>query len=513
MLFGAKIVPNLIFSLKILHIIDNQYVRNFQIPVFPTKFCVKVWNRSTKIHNHLILHCKFTNIFNTSHNKFLFLHKIFYVNRSILKLAIPNIISNITIPLLGLVDMILMGHLSSPVYIGAIALGGTIFSVLYSFFSFLRAGTTGFTAQSYGAKDISEISYSLYRSITIAVLAFILIICLQKPIAKLSIVLLDGSEDVERLAITYFYVRIWAAPANMLLYCLNGWFIGMQNTKIPMAIAIIINVLNIVFSIFFVLVMKQDVVGVALGTVLAQYCGLITALIFIFTKYKQYLIKVDVNILLNINKLKRFFKVNADLMIRSILLVLTIAFFTNQSAKLGDNVLSINMILLQFFYIFSYFTDGFAYAGEALVGKYIGAKNSTGLRSVVMHLFKWGAIICVPFAILYALFPTPFVKMISEHPIIIEQVQPYYIYMALIPIITFAAFLWDGIYIGATASKAIRNTMIISSILVFLPMWYFLMPVYGNHGLWIAFLGFMLARGTSMTFFAKKNILQIPNNQ
>lgn len=435
------------------------------------------------------------------------------MNRSILKLAIPNIISNITIPLLGLVDMILMGHLSSPVYIGAIALGGTIFSVLYSFFSFLRAGTTGFTAQAYGAKDCSEQSYSLYRSMTIAVLAFLLILCIQKPIARISLALLDGSPDLERLAITYFFVRIWAAPANMLLYCFNGWFIGMQNTKIPMAIAIIINVLNIAFSIFFVIVMKQDVVGVALGTVIAQYCGLLTAFIFLFTKYKKHLIRIEIQKLLNINKLKRFFKVNTDLMIRSILLVFTIAFFTNQSAKLGDNILSINMILLQFFYIFSYFTDGFAYAGEALVGKYTGARDSENLRSVVVHLFKWGALISVPFAILYALFPSTFVKMISDHPVIISDIRPYYIYMVLIPIITFAAFLWDGIYIGATASKAIRDTMILSSIVVFLPMWYILTPLWGNHGLWIAFLGFMVARGVSMTLFAKKNILQLPNNQ
>lgn len=435
------------------------------------------------------------------------------MNREILKLAIPNIISNITIPLLGLVDMILMGHLSSPIYIGAIALGGTIFSVMYSFFSFLRAGTTGFTAQSYGANDTIEVSYSLYRSITIAILASILILGIQNPIAKVSVALLSGSNDVENLAITYFYVRIWAAPANMLLYCFNGWFIGMQNTRIPMAIAIIINVLNIVLSIFFVLVLKQDVVGVALGTVIAQYCGLATALVFLFTKYRKHLIRINAHILLDINKLKRFFKVNTDLMIRSILLVFTIAFFTNQSAKLGDNILSVNMILLQSFYIFSYFTDGFAYAGEALVGKFVGAKDSESLHTVVRQLFKWGMYISLPFTILYALFPTTFVKIISDNAEIISDIRHYYIYMALIPIITFAAFLWDGIYIGATASKAIRNTMIISAILVFLPMWYFLTPLYANHGLWIAFLGFMVARGVSMTFFAKKNILQLPNNQ
>ena len=283
----------------------------------------------------------------------------------------------------------------------------------------------------------------------------------------------------------------------MLLYCLNGWFIGMQNTRIPMTIAIVINILNIVFSVLFVMVMHQNVVGVALGTVIAQYCGLATAVILLFVRYRQYLTKIDFAILLDLGKIKRFFKVNTDLMIRSILLVLTIAFFTNQSAKLGDDILSVNMILLQFFYIFSYFTDGFAYAGEALVGKFIGSRDSDSLSKVVKQLFKWGMLISLPFAILYALFPTPFVRIISDNQTIIEQVQPYYIYMVLIPVITFAAFLWDGIYIGATASKAIRNTMAISSLLVFLPLWYFLVPLFGNDGLWIAFLGFMVARGVS----------------
>ena len=204
------------------------------------------------------------------------------MNRSILKLAIPNIISNITVPLLGLVDMILMGHLSSPIYIGAIALGGTIFSILYSFFSFLRAGTTGFTSQSYGEGNHSEISYSLYRSLTVALFASLLILSLQSPIARVSYLLLDGSDDVKQLAITYFFIRIWAAPANMLLYCFNGWFVGMQNTKIPMAIAITTNVMNIVLSTIFVMVFNKDVVGVALGTVIAQYCGLAVAIFFIF---------------------------------------------------------------------------------------------------------------------------------------------------------------------------------------------------------------------------------------
>ena len=429
------------------------------------------------------------------------------MNKSILKLAIPNIISNITIPLLGLVDMILMGHLDSAIYIGAIALGGTIFSVLYSFFSFLRAGTTGFTAQSLGNNDNTETIYSLYRSVCIGIPIIILILSLQIPIAKISSLLLDGSNEVKELAITYFYVRIWAAPANILLYCLNGWFVGMQNTKIPMFIAILINVMNIIFSFILVIIFEQNVKGVALGTVIAQYSGLTLAIILLIKNYKSYFVKINTKILFDIEKMKRFFKVNRDLMIRSFLLIISIAFFTNQSAKLGNNILAINMILLQSFYIFSYFTDGFAYAGEALVGKFVGSKDKENLQKVIRLLLIWGFSISIPFSILYALFPTEFVKIISDNTEILTEIKPYYIYMIIIPLITFAAFIWDGIYIGATASKAIRNTMIISSIFVFIPSWYILMPRFGNHGLWIAFLFFMIARGAAMSLMYKKNIV------
>lgn len=196
-------------------------------------------------------------------------------------------------------------------------------------------------------------------------------------------------------------------------------------------------------------------------------------------------------------------------MIRSFLLIISIAFFTNQSAKLGDNILAINMIILQSFYIFSYFTDGFAYAGEALVGKFIGSNDRNKLVQTINLLLVWGFSISIPFTILYALFPSTFVKIISTNPNILSEIEPYYIYMIAIPIITFAAFIWDGIYIGATASKAIRNTMIISSIFIFLPTWYFLTPRFENHGLWIAFLCFMITRSIVMTFMAKKNIIQL----
>lgn len=428
------------------------------------------------------------------------------LNKTILRLAIPNIVSNITVPLLGIVDMALMGHLDKAVYIGAIGLGGTIFSVLYSFFSFMRAGTTGFTAQAYGSDDRNEISYSFYRSVCIALIATILVLTLIRPIEWISLKLLNGSDEALYYTALYFRVRIWAAPAVLLLYTFNGWYIGLQNTAVPMTIAIVINAVNIICSVLFVQVGHLGVEGVALGTVIAQYSGLALALVFLFTKYREYLIPIDRKTLLQSERLKRFFKVNTDFMIRSILLILTIAFFTNQSARLGDNTLAVNMVLMQFFYIFSYFTDGFAYAGEALVGRFVGSRDRVRLRRTVKYLLVWGVTLSVPFTILYLLFPDSLFGIISDQASLRETARPYYLYMVLIPIVTFAAFLWDGIYIGATASRAIRNTMIIASLIVFLPAWYVLMPIYGNHGLWTAFLLFMVARGVSMSLMARKAI-------
>ena len=428
------------------------------------------------------------------------------LNKSILRLAVPNIISNITVPLLGFVDMMLMGHQDDLAYIGAIGLGGTIFSVMYSIFSFMRAGTTGFTAQAYGANDRAEIAYSLYRSLCIALIATVLVLSLQNAVEWLSMKLLHGSETVLAHTATYFRVRIWAAPAVLCLYAFNGWYIGMQNTTIPMIIAILTNVVNIVLSIIFVNVMGMGVSGVALGTVIAQYCGLITAIVFLFAKFRYHLIPIRRVLLLEKDKLKRFFKVNADFMIRSILLVLSIAFFNNQSARLGDDMLAVNMILMQFFYIFSYFTDGFAYAGEALVGRFTGARDSKQLHQTVKLLFLWGFLIALPFTLLYALFPDWFIGLVTHQHENLPMAQPYHIYLAAIPLITFAAFLWDGVYIGATAARAIRNTMLISAVGVFLPATLLLMPHFGNHGLWIAFLLFMVARGLSMTLMAKKAV-------
>ena len=431
------------------------------------------------------------------------------MNKSILKLAIPNIISNITIPLLGMVDMILMGHLESPVYLGGVGLGAVIFSVVYSSFGFLRMGTTGFTAQALGSGNKTEIIYPLYRSLTIGLAIAALLLLFQIPLEKLSFMLLNGSEETKSMARKYFYIRIWAAPATLSLFAIKGWFIGMQNTKIPMFIAILINVLNVIFNILFVVWLQMDVDGVALGTVLAQYGGLLVSLLILNRSYKSFFLKIEKKILFEIDKMKRFFKVNSDLFIRSLVLILTLSFFTSQSGKLGDDILAINTMIIQYFYVYSYFIDGIAYAGEALVGKFYGAGDEKQLKSAINHLLIWGAILCLPFVFLYGFGSPLLFRFVTNNTNLLLLAHDYRLWMALIPLTTFAAFIWDGIFTGAMASKALRNTILISTFVFFLPAWYFLTPIYGNHGLWIAFQLFMLSRGITMTLLAKKAVYTI----
>ncbi len=429
------------------------------------------------------------------------------MNKEILRLAIPNIISNITVPLLGMVDMALMGRMGSPVFIGAVSLGGIIFSVIYMGFGFLRMGTTGFTAQAFGRGNQTEISYNLYRAMMIAFVIALLLLLLQKPIEWLSLLLLDGSDEVKTLTSKYFLIRIWAAPATLGLYAFMGWFIGMQNTIIPMYIAIAINILNIVFNFFFVLWLGMDVDGVAWGTVLAQYSGFLIAVLAFFYKYKTFAIKLKYSLLIEAKELNRFFRVNADILIRTMLLIFTLSFFTSKSAGMGDDILAINSIILQFFFVFSYFMDGFAYAGEALTGKLIGAASRNQLVKLIRKLFIWGASLSLPFILIYGFFPNILIGLLTDNQSLLSQSRSYHFWMLLIPLTTFGAFIWDGIFIGATASKAMRNTMIIAVLLIFMPTYLILPGIYFNHGLWVAFHLFMLSRAISMSLMAKKAVI------
>lgn len=409
-------------------------------------------------------------------------------------------------PLLGLVDLSIVGHLESEDYIGAIALGGMIFNFIYWNFSFLRMGTSGFTAQAFGARNLKESVAILSRSLIVGFAGALLLIAGQTLISDLSFFLVKGSKEVESLASQYFYIRIWAAPATIGLYSLTGWFIGMQNAKTPMYISIIVNILNILFNLLFVYVFDMKSNGVALGTAISQYAGFFLAIIMLFRYYKKILKHWVYESILKWEKFVDFFKVNKDIFIRTFCLIFVFSFFTAQSAKSGDTLLAVNTLLLQFFMVFSYLIDGFAYAAESLVGKSIGAKNPAQLRKVIRLLFLWGAGISILFTLTYLFAGDKLLFLLTDNSKVIEQTQPYIFWIVFIPLITFAAFIWDGIYIGALASKGMRNSMLISTILVFIPAYFILQPALGNDGLWIAMNAFMISRGITLTIMSKKDI-------
>ncbi len=428
------------------------------------------------------------------------------MNKEILRLALPNIITNITVPLLGMVDLAIVGHIGNETYIGAIALGTTIFNLIYWNFGFLRMGTSGLTAQAYGANNFDEAMRILVRGLSIALCAATLLIALQHPIAKLSELILKCSDQTLKLTLTYFYVRIWAAPATLGLYALKGWFIGMQNSKTPMFIAIILNIVNIVTSLVFVIWLKMDIAGVALGTVIAQYSGLALAIILWFKHYGHLRHKIDIRGSLKWNEMKHFFKLNSDIFLRTLCLCAVFTFIPSISASMGDRILAANTLIMQLFTLFSYILDGFAYAGESLVGKYIGAKNSNLLQKSITNLIKWGLIFTLIFTVLYFFFSENIYYILTNDKNVIAEAMNFNLWTLLIPVCGFAAFLFDGIYIGATAAKSMRNIMFVATA-AFFGGYFALQPHFGNHGLWIAFLVFLAFRGMFMWIWYRKEIV------
>ena len=436
------------------------------------------------------------------------------VNNRILRLAIPNIISNVTIPLLGLVDLALMGHLDSDIYIGAVSLGTVIFNFIYWGFSFLRMGTSGFTAQSYGEKNKKESFNILVRALFISTLISLLIIVMQIPIEWTSFKLINGSRNVESLAGQYFRIRIWAAPATLGLYVLNGWFLGMQNAKYTMIISIAANVFNIVLSFLFVIVFHFDVTGVAWGTVLAQYLGIVLGLVLFYRNYRQLLVYWDWKAIINSQALKQFFKVNSDIFIRTFCVIFVFTFFTSKSASINDHILAVNSLLIQFLLFFAFFIDGFAFAGEALSGRYLGEQSRSYFLKLTRYLFYWGGLLALIFSLLYLFGNKIILQVMTNQADIIDTAMEFKYWVIVTPILSFASFIWDGVYIGATASKEMRNSMIGASMLVFLPAYFLLQPIIGNHALWLAMMLFMVSRGVFQTILfpriIRKNFGLIP---
>lgn len=429
------------------------------------------------------------------------------MNKKILRLAIPNIISNLSIPILSSVDTAIVGHLDKVSYLGAIAIGSMIFNFIYWAFGFLRMGTTGLTAQAFGKKNDENIILVLTRAALVAVGVSVLIILLQYPIAELSFYLVPGTPEVEMYAREYFYIRIYAAPATLSLYAFHGWFLGMQNAKYPLILSVFVNVMNIIFNLLLIygFGMKSD--GVALGTVIAQYMGLALAVFLYLYTYKRYTAKLVIKKILDIEPLKEFFTVNFDIFIRTLCLIFAFSFFTAKSAEFGEDILAVNTILLQLWMILSYGVDGFAFAAESLVGSYIGEGSKKKLIKVIKYCFYWGLGMGAILSVVYAFGGEWIVGLYTDKQYLVELAMVYFIWTILAPIVNSACFIWDGIFIGATATKPMRNTMLISSFVIFLPVYLLTRDLIGNHSLWVAMLSFMLARGVTLNVVAKKSVI------
>lgn len=402
--------------------------------------------------------------------------------------------------------MALMGHLGKLDFIGAIALSGMIFNLLYWSFSFLKMGTSGLTAQAYGARNLEETILNLSRALYVALIGSLLIIVFQKPIEIISFYFINADDSVEQIAKSYFYIRIWAAPASISLFAISGWFIGMQNAKTPMIIAIVGNLLNMALSSLFVYHFNMEEKGVALGTLISQYLSLALALIFIKKYYSKLFKYWTYKSMVKIKALKQFFSLNRDIFIRTLCIIFVFTFFTSQSANSNKSILAMNSLLLQFVFIFSYFIDGFAHAAEALVGRYIGSGERDKLLSLIKTLFIWALALSICFSLSYKLGYISILKALTSESSIIELSREYIWWLILMPIASFASYIFDGIYIGATASKNMRNTMLMATIIVFIPTYYIFKQELGNHALWLAMFSFMLSRGIFQFFFLKSSL-------
>jgi len=428
------------------------------------------------------------------------------MNKKILSLAVPNIISNISVPLVSAVDTMLMGHQGSA-ELAALGIVSMVFVFLYGSMNFLRMGTTGISAQALGRRDARGISLTLYRALLVTLLFAALLLLFRGPLAEAAFYLMNVEAGYAGEARRYFDLRIWTAPAVLMLYALTGWYFGMQNAVIPLVVTLGINVVNIALSSYFVLVLDMGIEGAAYGTVIAQYAGLLLALAFLL-RYRDRLHRYDLPALLARSELGRFLHVNKDIFIRTTALTFTFAFFYSQAAKASEQTLTVMILLMQFVVWFSYSLDGFANAAESLVGRYYGAGDWENFRRVIGRLFAWGLGFSLLYMLVYALFGEALLRLYTDQTSIIDAARPFMPYVVAVPLLSFAAFIWDGVFIGMTAARALRNA-ILFSVLLFLGLFYLTRTIDFSYALWINFMLFFLFRGALQTwmFVRKKEAL------
>lgn len=438
-------------------------------------------------------------------------------NREILRLAIPSIISNVTVPLLGLVDLSIVGHIGNEDYISAIAVGSMIFNVMYWLLGFLRMGTSGMTSQAFGREDTMECIRILVRSLTIGLAFGLLFILTQSGLEWGLLRLMNTPEASWEYVTTYFQIVIWGAPAMLGLYSLTGWFIGMQDTRTPMVVAILQNLVNILASLSLVFVLGWGIAGVAAGTLLAQWIGFLVALLGAWKRlHKVNCLRIGQGLgtdswsrLVRVLSVKaawiNFFLVNKDIFLRTLCLIVVNFYFTSAGGKQGAMMLAVNTLLMTLFTIFSYVMDGFAYAGEALSGKYYGAGDKQGLHATVRNLFQFGFLMAVVFMGLYMIGGTGFLHLLTDDNTVVEAARPYLPWACFIPVVGVTAFILDGVFIGLTDTKGMLFSTVMAMVLFFI-VYFVFRDWLANYALWLAFLSFLLMRGAAsmlwMRFFS-----------
>jgi len=427
-------------------------------------------------------------------------------DREVWRIAAPMILSNISAPLLGIVDTGVTGHLDSPTYLGAVAIGSTIMGFLYNGVNFLRMGTTGIAAQRFGAGDNDGLRTVLGQAFIVALLIATGLILLQIPIGSLALNLLGAQGDVETYAQQYFSIRIWSAPGTLANYVLMGWFLGLQNARIPLLIFLTINVTNIVLDLIFVIGLGMKVDGVALASVIAEYSGLLVGLGFAAGALREREGHWPLPRLFRIRAYAAFFSVNAHLLIRTLALMFTFAFVTAQGARLGGLFLAANAVLMNLQVLTAFALDGFAHAAEALVGKAVGEKRREALEQSVRLALKWSLIFATGFCLFYVIVGPLLIRMLTDLEGVRETALRYFPWLVVSPLVSVWSFLYDGVYVGATRAREMRNIMLFSTVAVFLPAW-FLLQGWGNHGLWLAFTLFMASRGVGMHIGYRRKLL------
>lgn len=427
-------------------------------------------------------------------------------HKDVWRIAAPMILSNISVPLLGMVDTGVVGHLGDAAYLGAVAIGSTIFAFLYAGFNFLRMGTTGIAAQQFGARDEGGLKVSLGQALIVALTIAAVLVLSQVPVAAVSMRLLGATADIALYASEYFHIRIWSAPATLANYVLIGWFLGLQNARVPLYIVLAINVTNIVLDIVFVVVLDMKVDGVAAASVIAEFTGLAVGSVFAASQLRRFDGRLVVAKLTRITAYTAFFAVNAHLLVRTMALMFTFAFITAAGARLGERVLAANAVLINLLHLMSFALDGFAHAAEALVGRAVGARDPAAVARAVSLSLRWSLYVSVLFSAFFLVGGDFLIRLLTDLPGVIEVARQYLPWLVLLPVVAVWSYLYDGVFVGATRAREMRDIMLISSFLVFVPAW-FVFRFLGNHGLWLALTLFLASRGIGMHYYYRSRVL------